>query len=390
MKYPKIYLAIDNCFASKRWTEPIEWMTVIRDLGLYYVEASADNECDPLYQGGDFLADWSRKVKEASRATGVRVANLYSGHGTYATLGLAHTDERVRERFSSLWLDPMVDTAAGVGAGLGFFCHAFSDAVLQDPARHRAALADLYQRLARVARRGKSSGAGPCGVEQMYTPHQFPWTVDGSAELLREVYRRAGADFYLTIDVGHMYGQQRFVRPDWRSCLKRARAGERLTGVWMGPLAAYDRFDAAVAAPPAGDEAATAELEAILEPYGYLFAEVADSDPYRWLEKLGCWSPIIHLQQSDGNSSPHWPFTAARNAKGIIKAEEVLGALKRCYDGGRVEGELPAPCGELYLTLEMFSGTGQMNRDILADLAETVRYWRQFIPADGLTLDQLV
>lgn len=32
--YPKLYLAIDNCFASKRWTEPAEWADVIRDLGL--------------------------------------------------------------------------------------------------------------------------------------------------------------------------------------------------------------------------------------------------------------------------------------------------------------------------------------------------------------------
>ena len=48
MKDPKIYLAIDNCFGSKRWTEPREWMDTIKSLGVYYVEASADTECDPL------------------------------------------------------------------------------------------------------------------------------------------------------------------------------------------------------------------------------------------------------------------------------------------------------------------------------------------------------
>ena len=58
MMYPKIYLAIDNCFASKRWTDPHDWARVIRDLGLTYVEASADNEIDPFYSTRDFLDSW--------------------------------------------------------------------------------------------------------------------------------------------------------------------------------------------------------------------------------------------------------------------------------------------------------------------------------------------
>ena len=60
---PKIYLAIDNCFASKRWTQPREWMRVIRELGLTGVEASADAECDPLYMGAEFTRDWIEDVK---------------------------------------------------------------------------------------------------------------------------------------------------------------------------------------------------------------------------------------------------------------------------------------------------------------------------------------
>ena len=50
-KYPRIYLAIDNCVFYKRWTEPGEWAEKIRSLGVKYVEASADTEHDPLYSG---------------------------------------------------------------------------------------------------------------------------------------------------------------------------------------------------------------------------------------------------------------------------------------------------------------------------------------------------
>ena len=79
---PKIFLAIDNCFATKRWCEPGEWMRVIKDLGIRYVEASADNEIDPLYSCPAFINDWVKQVRRESEKSGVRVVNLYSGHGT--------------------------------------------------------------------------------------------------------------------------------------------------------------------------------------------------------------------------------------------------------------------------------------------------------------------
>ncbi|MDL2327854.1 sugar phosphate isomerase/epimerase, partial [Ruminococcaceae bacterium OttesenSCG-928-A11] len=112
-------------------------MAVVRDLGLGYVEASADNECDPLYTGGDYLADWARKVRAAAAQTGVTVSQFFSGHGTYATLGLCHPDERVRRRMLDDWLRPMCRLAGDFGANLGFFAHGISLATLEQPARYR-------------------------------------------------------------------------------------------------------------------------------------------------------------------------------------------------------------------------------------------------------------
>ena len=103
--YPEVFLAIDNCFASKRHTEPAGWASLISDLGIRYVEASADNECDPLYQGTDYLARWTGKVQEACLKTGITVCNLYSGHGTYSTLGLGHTEPAVRHRMLTVVSD---------------------------------------------------------------------------------------------------------------------------------------------------------------------------------------------------------------------------------------------------------------------------------------------
>ena len=61
------YLAADNCFAKKRWPAPREWAGVIADLGVRYVEASADTELDPFYMGEAYLRDWPHAVQEPRR-----------------------------------------------------------------------------------------------------------------------------------------------------------------------------------------------------------------------------------------------------------------------------------------------------------------------------------
>ena len=90
MQDPKLILCIDNCFACKRWVKPMDWMRLIRSMGVTWVEQSADTECDPLYMDARYTKDWIELVRQGGEKTGVRVKNVYSGHGTYATCGLAH------------------------------------------------------------------------------------------------------------------------------------------------------------------------------------------------------------------------------------------------------------------------------------------------------------
>lgn len=392
MGYPKIYLAIDNCFASKRWTEPFEWMSAIKGLGLSYVEASADNECDPLYMGSEYLQDWSRKVKQASLETGVKVVNLYSGHGTYSTLGLAHTDVRIRDRFLHKWLRSMAETAGGLSAGMGFFCHAFSESVLQDAEYYKEMEDELYTRLAKFSDIAGELGCRPVGVEQMYTPHQIPWTIQGAVKLLQTVNRRSKYPFYITIDVGHQSGQRKFIRPastQIKSIIAKYREGYLPDNTWLGPGAVYDLLEKAAKATSSSEDALAFEIEKLMDKYPYLYACYEDGDTYLWLEQLGCYSPIIHLQQTSGKSSSHWPFTKEFNEKGIIIGSKVLKSIRYSYENLRDAGEMPEKCRDIYLTLEMFSGTADLNCDILRRVRETVEYWRSYIPEDGLELDKI-
>jgi sugar phosphate isomerase/epimerase len=372
--YPKIYLAIDNCFACKRWTTPEEWCSVISGLGISYAEASADNELDPLFMGRDYLESWIDAVRRAEDNTGVKVANLYSGHGTYTTLGLTHTDPRVRRRLLDQWFKPMTEVAGRIGAGFGFFAHAFPHRVLQDAVLYREAIMLLTENLVELNRYAASSGCGQVGIEQMYSPHQYPWTIGQTRELIRTVTGKSGCPFYFTEDVGHH--RNIFHRPDL-SRLSTADARKR--ELWFGS-------DRAFALAKKGD---TAELEEEIRKTPHLFSEPKDSDCYSWLSELGAYCPIIHLQQTNGHRSDHLPFTAEHNTQGIIDGAKVLRSLKASYDSVSL-GEMPKRCGEIYLTLELFAGTAAIMHDFLSDVEESVFWWRQWIPRDGMYLDELI
>lgn len=383
MKYPKIYLSIDNCFASKRWTRPQDWMRVISDFGVHYVEASADNECDPLYMDENYLNDWVNEIRKYAPEYQINIANLYSGHGTYSTLGLAHTDPRNADKMLYGWLCRMLSTAAELNCGLGFFCHAFDQSTLQDPEQYRNALADLTKRLAILAQHGGKQNVGAIGVEQMYTPHQVPWRIPDAKELLRNIKQLSGNNFYLTIDTGHQCGQHKFLRPD-REKLEQITAlfqqTHRFDGIWLGPEKVYEMVRAG---------ASVQEIEEIFDEYPYLFAQESDSCVYEWIRELAPYSPVIHLQQTDGKRSAHLPFNEANRKTGIITGEKVLKTIAEAYEKP-VDPAMPDRCSEIFLTLEIFGGTADLPIDIEYKIRDSVDYWRKFIPEDGLPLDQLI
>jgi hypothetical protein len=339
------------------------------------------------------MADWRREVRRVTADCGVEVVNLYSGHGTYTTLGLGHPDDRVRERMKERWIKPMVEAAAELGAGIGFFCHAFPHAVLQDRSQYGEARERLLETLGEIACFGAQAGVRNLGVEQMYSPHQVPWTVAGARDLLRAVRARGGAPFYPTIDTGHAVGQHRFARPAVDE-LRAAAAAAGSRDLWLGTDAAHRRFERLLREEGEQEgegerERALREVVGDMDAHPYLFSGPEDGDPYTWLAELGGWSPIVHLQQVTGGSSAHEPFTPEANARGAIHARDVLQAIAASY-AGPAEPSLPPRCPSLYLTLEIFAGSGVRPLTLLDQIRASVEYWRRWIPADGLTLAELL
>lgn len=386
---PIIYLGIDNCFASKRWVRPAEWARVIRELGLRHVEASADTECDPLYMGPEFTRDWIEDTRAACEANGIRVNNVYSGHGTYATCGLSHYDPRVTRRFLNDWMKAQVDTAQALNAGFGFFAHGFEELLLQDDALYREKLDELYATLSELSDYAGQKGV-EVGIEQMYSPHQPPWRIADAEELMREVYRRSGAPFYITADLGHMNGQQYFQKPDpayVEQAVLAAREGTPIKRLWLGTENAHGLYRRSAA----GEMPAAAAVDAIMadiEAHPHLFAVPEDASNDAWVRRVGCYSPIIHLQQTDGKSSPHWTFTAENNRNGIVRPDAFLKALKAsCAQPD--DPAMPPKCAAITLTFEPFIATAGNTFDLLDNIAESVSCWRRWIPRDGMRLSEI-
>jgi len=285
----------------------------------------------------------------------------------------------------------MIDTASSLEAGLGFFCHAFNNNVLQDKEKYSYHLGDLYDRLAGLAEYAAFQGLKSLGVEQMYTPHQVPWTIKGARELLRNVFRRSGKPFYITIDVGHQSGQRKFLKPDQITLVRlldAVKSGHEIENCWLGVDKTYEMVHDGANGPVSEQKEKIKKILELADEHNYLFAQYDDGDPYNWLETLGCYSPIIHLQQTDGTVSAHWPFNDKYNARGIIDGSKVLASLRNSYL--QIDAGMSPKCNEIYLTIEVFAGTAEIPYDIIKKLEDSVRYWREFIPEDGLTLDKLL
>lgn len=95
-----------------------------------------------------------------------------------------------------------------------------------------------------------------------------------------------------------------------------------------------------------------------------------ERDPYAWLERFGSRAPCIHLQQTDGLDR-HWPFTRERNETGVIRAADVLSALR----GGGAE--------QVLLVLEISPPPRDDDVRVVQELRESVDYWRAAIATPG-------
>ena len=107
-----------------------------------------------------------------------------------------------------------------------------------------------------------------------------------------------------------------------------------------------------------------------VEDFPHLFAGPDDGDTIRWLEAFAAWSPIVHLQQTDGTQSAHLNFTPENNAP----AARVHGMAKEwARSGHRVTVLTCAPNVPAGIVYEGYENRWRQMEWI--DGIRTVRVW---------------
>lgn len=391
MKYPKIYLTLDNCFAIKRWTKPSEWMPLIKKIGFQSVQASFDNEIDFLYSPEWYLEQWFSEVERVERETGIRVDTFFTGYQTYRTAGLAHADREMADYLKREWMEKAVRWLGKRQSHMGVSFFAMTDEVLQNPERYSKVYNEVIERFADIAKCAAENKIYFCS-EAMYAPHQPSWTIKGTKKFLKDCYAKNGNPIYTTVDVGHMVGQRRFRRPSRHQIeesIETARPEMVRPGFWIGAEHTVELWKQAVEE-KAGRERLIEEIMEDINRYEYLFSDgEEDSSPYAWLEELACYSPILHMQQTNGVASSHAAFTEKTNKDGIIKGKELLQAIAKSYEKETEEG-MPPKVDKIYLAFEIFGANAEYSYEIVDKLTETAKYWKTFVPEDGIVLDKLL
>ncbi|MDT2660745.1 TIM barrel protein [Enterococcus hulanensis] len=388
-KYPKIFLVLDNCFALKRWVDPEEWIKVTKEIGFDYVEASFDNEIDFLYSPDSYIDKWFRELEKYEQKYDVKVVNFHTGYQTYRTVGLAHNDEDYVSNLVDVWFKKAIDQLSKRENGLGFAFHAIPLNSLKNKEKYNQLELQVKNELDKICSYASSRGNSKISIEAMYAPHQPPWTIE-----MAKNYLNYNKDLYITIDVGHMIGQKKFKFPSMD--IVKASIKNRNQLKYPDFVLFSDKAQKMWKAFRKQDFVNKSEIEKFydeISAYDYLYSKSdKDADPYAWLEELGCYSPIIHLQQTDGITAHHAPFTEKTNKNGIVEPKELLKAIKKSYEKKQENltfGE-EKKVENIYLSFEIFSSNTDTEEEIIDRLKETCEYWRQIIPEDGIDLDKLV
>ncbi|MBE5773388.1 MAG: hypothetical protein E7337_05580 [Clostridiales bacterium] len=385
---PRIHLGIDNCFAIKRWTAPREWGRVVNEMGMKYVEAVPDLECEPLLNPDDYRQEWIDEVNRMRDDTGTQVVMFYSNDSTYDSIGFSHPDRRIRRHFVEKWFGNFIKMASAIGSDIGYYVQATPESMLYSKEGRRQAAEYAYECMVDVNKMAGAAGIKHVALEQMYTPHQPPFTIKGMRDLIVNITKDSGVPFYLTEDVGHHCPL--YMLPTDEALQKGAEryAQDGFVKPWLGSLEAYDMFTRFA---KKGSLSAS-EIEALREDFAKnadQFNEYDDTDCYAWLRQLGCWSPVIHMQQTDGSHSSHEAFLPENNAHGKIHPVKVLRALAESYEKADREN-MPGLCEDIYLIQELYLSTKDIGYQGVHKLKSSTDYLRKFIPEDGLTLSQLL
>lgn len=322
----RLDLGLSAVFAARQWAEPDTWLRLTRELGYPWLEFSGD-ALDPFFSGDvAYQMQTAQQIRAAAAKYDVRIPNAYTGKATHRFHGLSHPDESVRARMRD-WIVAYMDLALAMGTDrIGGRWNTIPTEECADPIRYAGAKVLIHEQFRELAVIAKGKGLAAIYNEQMYIPAEYPWTIESTYEFLEAVNRDSqGVPIYITVDTGHMAGMH--------------------------------------------------------------YGSQGDNLDYRaWLRHFAPVCENIHLQQTTPETSSHWPFTPVYNAKGHVRVEEVLAAIRQGHESwpDNPLSKFMAPVRQTILVIEVIPGSTTRPETLLADLGESARHVRQYLPEGGL------
>lgn len=111
------------------------------------------------------------------------------------------------------------------------------------------------------------------------------------------------------------------------------------------------------------------EILSGMEEYGHLFAGPEDTDEYEWFRRLAKYSPIVHMQQTDGVTAGHVSFTPKANKRASL-LENACSQQSRNPMPARMKS---CPGRKIYLSFELFIPIWRPNTAFSSSFARRLR-----------------
>ena len=246
----------------------------------------------------------AEKIKMYAEKFDLKIDSLFTGLSAYNSNMLADPDSKIRS-LNFKWYEKAIDFASKLGCrSFGGHMGALSVRDFNDENRKKYMIDILMNEIRQLSKIAKEKGLEYLLWEVMPVDREILSSIKNTEKYYNEINEISSIPVYLCLDTGHM-------------CSYSNKG--------------YDR------------------------------------NPYVWIEKFSKYSPIIHIQQNDGNSDAHMPFTIKNNKNGIIKAEKVINSLKN------------SGTKEVTLIFEIIHPYEYNESLIIDEIKESVDYFRKFI-----------
>lgn len=201
MTMPTIHLGINNCFAVKRWSEPEEWASVVREeLSLEHYQFSLDL-LPPAFGHGPAM-EYVDRSRVAAEERGLRAHSVFTGLGAYSANLLLDADPS-RRRSALDWYRSVVELAAQLGArGAGGHVGALSIASDADPAARASLLEAQREAMRELAAHAALRGLDHLLFENLAVAREYGTLLEESRALEASLEGSA-VPWVLCLDLGH-------------------------------------------------------------------------------------------------------------------------------------------------------------------------------------------